>query len=276
MICSQCNKEFTSSIHRRKYCSKECVNDARKEQVKKNQQSDSYREYKKKYQQSDAYKEKIKKLSQTDAYKGKAKKYRQLNKYHLKEYQKKYKKSDKGKHAVSTADKKYRQSDKGKERIKKYTQTDKFKEYAKQYKKTDQGKAANKRVYEKRQSKGLINEYAKKYQKEKRKTDPIFKLTADVRHRLIIFLKNSKMRKTNSTFKMVGCTPEFLKEYLEKKFKPGMTWQNHTRTGWHIDHKIPLGSAKTSEDVEKLMHYTNLQPLWSKENIRKGNKILPD
>ena len=75
---------------------------------------------------------------------------------------------------------------------------------------------------------------------------------------------------------MVGCTPEFLKEYLEKKFKPGMTWQNHTRTGWHIDHKIPLSSAKTPEAVEKLMHYTNLQPLWSVENIRKSNKILPD
>jgi len=98
----------------------------------------------------------------------------------------------------------------------------------------------------------------------------------NVGHRLIGFLRRRNMRKTNRTFKMVGCTPEFLKEYLEKKFKPGMTWQNHTRTGWHIDHIIPLNSAKTPEAVEKLMHYTNLQPLWSKENIRKSNKILPD
>ena len=55
-----------------------------------------------------------------------------------------------------------------------------------------------------------------------------------------------------------------------------MTWKNHTPTGWHIDHHTPLASTKTYEDIVRLMHYTNLQPLWSKENIRKGNKILPD
>jgi len=274
MICSQCNKEFNPSRQRRKYCSQECVNDARKEQVKKNQQSDSYKEYKKKYQQTDAYKEKVKKYTQTDAYKEKAKEYKQLNKDQLKEYQKKYKQSDKGKAAYAMAHEKYRQSANGKEKIKKYTQTDKFKEYARIYKTTDRGKAANKKVYEKRQSKGLINEYARKYQTDRRKADPIYKLTADVRHRLIGFLKVHNMRKTNRTFKMVGCTPEFLKKYLEKKFKPGMTWKNHTQKGWHIDHIIPLNAAKTSEAVEKLMHYTNLQPLWGIENIKKGNKII--
>ena len=274
MICSQCNKEFNSSIHRRKYCSKECVNDAQKERVKKNQQTDSYIAYKKKYQQSDKVKAAAKEYRQSDKSKAAAKEYRQVNKDQLKEYQKKYKQSDKGKDAVSMAHEKYRQSANGKERIKKYTQTDKFKEYARIYKTTDRGKAANKKVYEKRQSKGLINEWAKKYDKERRKTDPIYKLKADVRHRLIIFLKASKMRKTNSTFKMVGCTPEFLKEYLEKKFKPGMTWQNHTKDGWHVDHIIPLSSAKTTKDLEKLMYYTNLQPLWAVENIRKSDKII--
>jgi len=236
MICPQCNKEFTQSHGRQKYCSKECS--------KKEHQSRNYL-YRLKFLKSE-----------------KGKIYR--------EKQNKYLQSDKGKEAL----KKYQQSDKFKEYVKQYQQSDKGKEYAKQYRQSDQGKAANKRVYEKRKSKGLIQSYLRKYEKEKRKTDPIFKLTADVRHRLIIFLKESKMRKTNSTFKMVGCTPKFLKKYLEKKFKPGMTWQNHTRTGWHIDHKIPLSSAKTPEAVEKLMHYTNLQPLWAKENIRKSNKII--
>ena len=81
------------------------------------------------------------------------------------------------------------------------------------------------------------------------------------------------MRKTNKTFKMVGCTPKFLKEYLEKKFKPGMTWDNHTINGWHVDHIIPLDSAKNEEDVKRLMHYTNLQPLWALDNIKKSNKF---
>jgi len=262
MICSQCNKEFSPlgrrQIGRRqKYCSPECLKDAQKEQLKKHQQTDKYKEAVKKYRQSDKSKEAVKKYQQTDKYKEAVKKYQQ---------------SDKGKEVV----KKHQQTDKYKEALKRYQQSEKGKkeglEARKKYRQSDKGKAANKKVYEKRHSKGLISEYARKYEKERRKTDPIFKLTADVRHRLIIFLKASKMRKTNSTFKMVGCTPEFLKEYLEKQFKPGMTWQNHGVHGWHIDHTIPLASAKTPEAIEKLMHYSNLQPLWAIENIKKGDK----
>ena len=75
---------------------------------------------------------------------------------------------------------------------------------------------------------------------------------------------------------MVGCTPEFLKKYLEKQFHhhpdthQPMNWLNYTVHGWHIDHRTPLDSAKTPEDVEKLMHYTNLQPMWATENWKKG------
>ena len=52
-----------------------------------------------------------------------------------------------------------------------------------------------------------------------------------------------------------------------------MTWQNHTKKGWHIDHIIPLISAKNNQDIEKLMHYTNLQPMWAQENLKKGSQI---
>ena len=51
-----------------------------------------------------------------------------------------------------------------------------------------------------------------------------------------------------------------------------MTWENHGHGGWHIDHIIPLDSALSEEELYKLCHYTNLQPLWAKDNIRKGNK----
>lgn len=53
-----------------------------------------------------------------------------------------------------------------------------------------------------------------------------------------------------------------------------MNWDNRGLYGWHIDHIIPLSSAKTEEEVYKLCHYTNLQPLWAKENLSKGNKII--
>jgi len=73
---------------------------------------------------------------------------------------------------------------------------------------------------------------------------------------------------------LVGCDLQTLKEYIEKQFKEGMTWENHGFYGWHIDHIIPLGTAKTEEEMIKLCHYTNLQPLWALENLRKSKKIM--
>ena len=65
-----------------------------------------------------------------------------------------------------------------------------------------------------------------------------------------------------------------LKDHLEKQFTSGMNWNNNTLHGWHVDHIIPLSSAKTLDDVERLCHYTNLQPLWAKDNILKSDKII--
>ena len=79
--------------------------------------------------------------------------------------------------------------------------------------------------------------------------------------------------KDNPTFDIIGCTPQFLKEYLEKQFTKDMSWENHGLFGWHIDHIIPLSSANTEEELYKLCHYTNLQPLWAKDNLAKSNKL---
>ncbi len=73
---------------------------------------------------------------------------------------------------------------------------------------------------------------------------------------------------------LLGCTLEEAKVYLEKQFKPGMTWKNHSFRGWHIDHKRPLASFDLT-DVEQqkpAFHYTNLQPLWARENLSKNAK----
>ena len=93
-----------------------------------------------------------------------------------------------------------------------------------------------------------------------------------MRSRIWKYLTILNITKKNKTFEIVGCTPEFLKEHLEKQFVDGMTWEN--RNEWHIDHITPLSSAKTEEELYKLCHYTNLQPLWAEENLKKGNKII--
>ena len=108
----------------------------------------------------------------------------------------------------------------------------------------------------------------------RRKTDPVYKLKKIVRDRVLTFLKSNNMTKNHPTFELVGCTPQQLKEYLEKQFRDGMTWGNHGKYGWHIDHIIPLSSATTEEELYKLCHYLNLQPLWAEENLSKGAKVL--
>jgi hypothetical protein len=108
--------------------------------------------------------------------------------------------------------------------------------------------------------------------KERRDSDPVFNLTNRIRCRLWKYLKTLNITKTNKTFDIVGCSPEFLKEHLEKQFISGMTWDN--RSEWHIDHIIPLSSAKTEDELYKLCYYENLQPLWAEDNLKKSNKIF--
>jgi hypothetical protein len=67
-----------------------------------------------------------------------------------------------------------------------------------------------------------------------------------------------------------------LKKYIESKFKEGMSWDNYGVYGWHLDHIIPLSSAKNEEELKSLCHYTNLQPLWAFDNLSKFNKIIVD
>ena len=160
-----------------------------------------------------------------------------------------------------------------------YKQTDKYKEYLKKNKEMlyqgqrrwlKRNPEKENSYYEKRLKKG----YFSKYIKQKSSKDEIFKLIHDCRVRITTFLKHKKMTKRNTTFKIIGCTPQELKSHIEKQFKKGMNWKNHSVHGWHIDHIIPLNSAKNEKEVLKLMHYSNLQPLWSADNWRKKDKIL--
>lgn len=111
-------------------------------------------------------------------------------------------------------------------------------------------------------------------EKNRYHNDIIFKLRTNLRNRLKLFLKTKKINKNNSTIEFLGAEPDVIKNYLEKQFKDGMSWDNFGHDGWHIDHIIPLSSAKTEEEVYKLSHYTNLQPLWANENYKKSNKII--
>lgn len=110
-------------------------------------------------------------------------------------------------------------------------------------------------------------------QRERRKNDPEFACSCRLRRRLLLAIRSVGVTKTDNTHALLGCTPRFLKEHLEKQFVPGMSWEN--RHKWHIDHIIPCAAFNLSdpEQQKACFHYTNLQPLWAKDNIRKGAKL---
>jgi hypothetical protein len=65
---------------------------------------------------------------------------------------------------------------------------------------------------------------------------------------------------------------------MESLFQPGMTWDNRGRNGWHLDHIRPLAAFDLSnpKDIVRACHYTNYQPLWALDNIRKHARIIGD
>lgn len=125
----------------------------------------------------------------------------------------------------------------------------------------------------------------KKYARENRKkitqqrakrraTDIQYRLSERIRGRLKSALRRKNKVKVGSAIRDLGCTLAQLVVYLESKFTSGMTWDNYGFYGWHVDHIKPLASFDLSniEQFREAVHYTNLQPLWAKDNIRKGTK----
>ena len=123
-------------------------------------------------------------------------------------------------------------------------------------------------------NRGHYNEYMRTYKrswdKHQRETNPRFKITKNMRNRLYAAVKAQGADKSARTFELVGCTSEELMAYLEGQFTEGMTWDNYGE--WHVDHIKPcaLFDMLLAEQQEACFHYTNLQPLWGPDNLRKG------
>jgi hypothetical protein len=118
-------------------------------------------------------------------------------------------------------------------------------------------------------------DYHKKYNKNRRNVDPQFKIMQNLRSNLWkLITRKRNIIKNKQTRELIGCSVEELKIHIESQFLTGMNWENYSYETWHIDHIIPLSLAQTMDDIIrlKLMHYTNLQPMWAKDNIRKSNK----
>jgi hypothetical protein len=113
-------------------------------------------------------------------------------------------------------------------------------------------------------------EYIKQDQELRYHNDINRKISSCLRSRLNKALKGNV--KSARTIELFGCTVDELIKYIQSKFQPGMAWDNHMQTGWHIDHIIPLSSFDLSDpdQLKQACHYTNLQPLWASDNLKKG------
>lgn len=118
------------------------------------------------------------------------------------------------------------------------------------------------------ENKDRINEQFR----EKMRTDLQFRLKRTLKARINMGLK--KGYRSRDIIKMLQCSiPEF-KKYIESQFQEGMTWENWTSNGWHMDHKKPLALFDLTDpkQVAEATHYTNFQPLWAIDNLKKGKK----
>lgn len=144
-----------------------------------------------------------------------------------------------------------------------------------EYKKNYQLSGRKKEMSDKRYSENK-EEIIKKqmvYNKKRYHEDMEYKMKTALRNRMNKCLKIKDIKKCNSTIELIGCTPNFVKEYLKKKFTEEMSWQNHG-TFWHIDHIIPISAFDLNNEKEQIacFHYTNLQPLSVTDNLVKSNK----
>ena len=97
-----------------------------------------------------------------------------------------------------------------------------------------------------------------------------YRLSAVVRSAI----KRQPVVKSQHMVDLIGCTvPQFM-AHIAKQFRPGMSWHNWSRDGWHLDHIRPVSSFDLSKPDQQSLcfHFTNYQPLWAPDNIRKGAK----
>lgn len=120
-------------------------------------------------------------------------------------------------------------------------------------------------------NKSKMHEWHREYRKEREKIDPVFKLARRIRTLVYSKIRSRGYTKKSKTHLILGCTYEEFSTYIAEKFIEGMTWGNYGE--WHIDHIIPIASAETEDDVIRLNHYTNLQPLWALDNLIKGRRV---
>lgn len=120
--------------------------------------------------------------------------------------------------------------------------------------------------------KNCTSKRTNKYFKKRLKEDDLFRFVTNARQLIYQSLKNKGYKKGSKSERILGCEWDFFKEYIERQFKDGMSWNNYGK--WHLDHIYPISKATSYEMALELNHYTNFQPLWAFDNLSKNDKVV--
>jgi hypothetical protein len=193
----------------------------------------------------------------------KQKEYYEANKDNIRERQQDYYKENK--ESILEKNKEYREENK-----------EKIAAQSKEYYKANKEKLYDYRKKWREDNRDRVNELTRIRNKERRETDPNYKLRINLRGRIYKALVG--LVKSDTTKNLLGCDIEFLRKYLESKFQEGMTWDNYGNPNgdhtdcWHVDHIIPCNDFDLTDPKQQSIcfNYKNLQPLWAKDNLSKG------
>ena len=160
-----------------------------------------------------------------------------------------------------------------KNRLHRQANLEKYRKKEKQYEEKNREKILTKKKAYQIKNRDRLSIEHNQYCKKRRNEDPLFKLITNIRTTINrAIMRNSQGGRAKA---LLGCSIEELKKYLESKFQPDMSWENWTQDGWHIDHILPINSFDLTdpEEQKRCFHYTNLQPLWAIDNLKKHATI---
>ena len=189
------------------------------------------------------------------------------------EYQREYNQNNKEKRKKYLKENKEKISKKGKE----YYQKNKESIIKRSTEYREENKEKRKKYRE--ENKKKINEQKREYYRKRKKYDTIFKIKERIKDIIRKSIKNNGYTKNSRSFEILGCSYEDFKEHIESHWEDWMNWDNYglyngkENCGWEYDHIIPVSSAKCEEDIYKLNHYSNIQPLCShiNRNVKRDN-----
>jgi hypothetical protein len=177
----------------------------------------------------------------------------------------------------SIAGKKYHISPKGRETKARYKANGKFRDNRARFEQSEKGKKTISRYGTSEKGRRAKARFIKSERGRAYLKSETVRLATRLRGRLRSALKRAVdgvlPKKSNKTLDLLGCSIEYFKKHIEQQFKPGMTWERYAE--FHIDHIKPCAAfdLRDPEQQQICFHYSNMQPLWAAENLKKGSKF---